>query len=116
MLNSINFQGTLGDLLLKIEKLGFNNGWFFDIITLNDDMRITELNFRLSDFGAVNMTLNEFAQAFVNAYDVPGLNGVGQNKWQHRNLSQGWQVKVGAWPGVLGVVEVTPIITQTAFD
>lgn len=110
------FSGTLGDLLLKIEKLGFNARYFFNTIELNDNMRIRKLNFQAKDFGAERMTWDEFAQAFVNAYDVPGLNGVGQNKWQHRNLSQGWQVKVGAWPGVLGVVEVTPIITQTAFD
>ena len=63
-------------------------------------MRINCMSFSPSDFGAEAMTPKEFAQAFINAYDIPGLDGVGRNEWQHRNLSQGWQVIVNPY-GVL---------------
>lgn len=106
-----NFSGTLGDLLSQIEKIGFKGRGFFNNIWVNDDMRITRLFFEKSDFGAGTMTPKEFAQAIINAYDIPGLDGVGRDQWQHRNLSQGWQVEVNGWS-----VLVTPIITQSAFD
>ena len=105
-----NFSGTLGDLLAEIEKIGFGKRKFFRI-TLNDDMRIRELLFAQSDFGAEQMTIQEFAQAFMNAYAIPRLDAVGSNEWRYRNLSQGWQVSING-----SLVEVEPIITQSAFD
>ena len=107
-----NFPGTLGDLLAEIEKIGFKSREFFNfVIILNDDMRIKRLLFSAEDFGAEQMTPQEFAQAFINAYGIPSLNGIGQNYWQYRNLSQGWKVDIGGRQ-----VKVEPIITQSAFD
>ncbi|MBR1658301.1 MAG: hypothetical protein IJ697_07530 [Synergistaceae bacterium] len=112
-----NFSGTLEDLLAAIEKIGFSEKTFFGRadIALDDDMRIKALNFSAKDFGVEGMTPKEFAQALINAYGIPSLDGVGRNKWQHRNLSQGWQVYID-WGNIWGDVFVRPIITQSAFN
>ena len=105
-----NFSGTLGDLLAEIEKIGFDKREFFRI-SLNDDMRIRRFTFYPSNFGAEQMTIQEFAQAFMNAYAIPRLDAIGRNSWQYRDLSQGWQVSIEP-----GYITVAPIITRSAFD
>ncbi len=116
-----NFSGTLEDLLSEIEKLDFKGvillggylGIMGELRLAHDDMRIKYMSFSKYNFGAEAMTPKEFAQAFVNAYNIPGLESVGKNKWQHRNLSQGWQVNVND-SGV--EVSLIPIVTQSKFD
>ncbi|MBQ7544735.1 MAG: hypothetical protein IJT02_07305 [Synergistaceae bacterium] len=122
-----NFSGKLGDLLSEVDKLGFKKRTFFDDrvlgiyfdgrIHVDDDMRVTRLWFSMSDFGAGEMLPQEFAQAIINAYGIPGLESVGRNEWRYRNFSQGWQVTVdgGHHSSTSGVI-VSPIVIQTAFD
>ena len=77
-----------------------------------DDGRIIELNFLRYNFGAGQMTVREFVQAFINAYGIPGMDGEG-DRWRYRNLSEGWEVVVYADSGM---VEVKSVIVETAFD
>ena len=111
-----NFSGTLWGICAEIEKIGFDEREFFRRITLNDDMRIIRLSFIRSDFGAQQMTSQEFAQAFMNAYAIPRLDAIEKNIWQYRDLSQGWQVYVGGAGYSIYSVVVEPIITRSAFD
>ena len=87
-------------------------------IEFYDSGRISKLTFYTDIFGANGLTDEEFLQSFMNAYDIPRMDFKGNNKWEYRNPSQGWQISYSGGGGWLfsNSIELIPIITNTSFD
>ena len=79
-------------------------------IFVNDERRINRILFKQEDFGAQGMNHREFVQEFMNAYDIPKMEGT-SSVCRYRNLSEGWEVEYS-----FGDIEVKAISTEPKFD
>ena len=78
-------------------------------------MRLSKIALEKSLFGASELTHKEFLQEFINAYNIPTMKAVDSDRWRYRNPSQGYQVEYNGYRGA-GRVDITPIVTKSAFD
>ena len=87
---------TLEELFEAVSKEGFsgvscNGGSFYFYI--NSKSRVNRITLFNRVFNAQDMSHREFAQALLNAYNLPSLEG-GRNVYTGKNLNEGWQVEI----------------------
>ena len=74
-------------------------------------------------FRAGALTVKEFIQMFIEAYNIPEVTrdpNKHYQSWQYRNLSEGWEIEMAAFNinGLEGMqgIEIRAIVSEAAFN
>lgn len=125
-----NQSWKLGDLLGEVEKRGGilavnleTRGLLIMLCDLTPEGRIKRCRMGASMFRAGALTVKEFIQMFIEAYNIPEVTrdpNKHYQSWQYRNLSEGWEIEMAAFNinGLEGMqgIEIRAIVSEAAFN
>lgn len=105
-------EWKINEMLSEIDKIGirqFRVGYADIVVSLSKDGIITKMDFYKSAFSdnSLDVTNEDFAGMFMNAYKIPNLEQIDKNKWQYKNFSEGWQVTIDRGTAVVEALSLS---------